>query len=290
MIAMAKIAPMAGDLAARGHASANALRGREVLVTRPHTQAAALVDAIAAAGGVALRFPTLSIEPLAESTVLDAALRRLADFDLVVFVSANAADQAAARCAALDLPGLVQVRRAAAPGPGSASALARLGVARVIAPSARFDSDGLIEAIDATGLKLASVLILRGADEHGDDTAGSGRQQLGEWLVKHGAVVEVVASYRRTRVQVAAGAIDALLLRRAPDALVVTSSAGGQRLAHLLGEKGLRWLGAVPTFVPHLRIAASVRAIGLADVHLTAGGDSGIMNGLIGYFRGRAHD
>jgi len=290
MIAMAKIAPPAGDLATRGDASENALLGREVLLTRPRAQAAALVDAIAAAGGVAWRFPILSIEPVAEFTALDAALRRLADFDLVVFVSANAAEQAAARCAVLGLPGLVLVRCAATPGPGTASALARLGVVRVIAPSSRFDSDGLIEAIDAVGLKFPGVLILRGADEVGDGTAGSGRQQLGEWLVKHGAVVEVVASYRRSHVRFAAGEVDALLARRAPDALVVTSSEGGQRLVHLLGGKGLHWLRGVPTFVPHSRIAESMRAIGLADVHLTAGGDAGIMNGLIGHFRGRAHD
>lgn len=281
---------MAGDLAVCGDASENALLGREVLVTRPRQQAAALAEAIAAAGGVALRFPTLSIEPVAEFTVLDAALRRLAYFDLVVCVSANAARQAEARCVALGLPGLAQVRSAATPGPGTATALAGLGVARVIAPSSRFDSDGLIEAIAAAGLKLSSVLILRGADRVGDGTAGSGRQQLGEWLVKRGAAVEVVASYRRAHVQLAAGEVEALLARRAPDALVVTSSEGGSRLAHLLGDKGMKWLAAVPAFVPHARIADCMRAIGLANVYLTAGGDAGIMNGLIAHFREHGHD
>lgn len=280
---------MAGDQAIGDDASENVLRGCEVLVTRPHEQAAGLVDAIVAAGGVAMRLPTIAIEPVAECALLDAALRRIADFDLVVFVSANAAGQAAARCVTLGLPGLAQVRCAATPGPGTAAALAGFGVTRMIAPASRFDSDGLIAAIAAAGLKLSSVLILRGADGPGDGAAGSGRQQLGDWLTAHGAVVKTIASYRRAPVQLAAGAVEDLLARRPPDALVVTSSESGQRLMHLLGDKGIAWLSAVPVFVPHARIAECMRALGLANVVLTAGGDAGIMHGLAAHFRGRAH-
>ena len=276
---------MSTDAGSGGDVSTQALRGCEVLVTRPRDQAAALVGAIAAAGGLALRFPTLSIEPVADCAVLDAALRRLDEFDLVVLVSANAAQQAQARCVALGLPGLGQVRCAATPGPGSALVLASLGIANVIAPASRFDSDGLIEAIDAAGLMLSHVLILRGADAASGAAAGSGRAQLAEWLLARGAMVETVASYRRGQVQLAAGEIDDLLGRRAPDALVVTSSEGAQRLVELLGAEGLAWLATVPTFVPHPRIAARVRTLGLSNVYLTAGGDAGIMDGLAAHFR-----
>lgn len=289
MVATGRIAPLTEDPAACGDVYGQALRGCEVLVTRPREQALALVGAITAAGGVALRFPALSIEPIADCTVLDAALRRIADFDLVVFVSANAAQQAQARCVALGLPGLALVRRAATPGPGTASALGAFGLARVIAPSSRFDSEGLVEAIDATGLRLGSVLILRGSGAVDDGAAGSGRQQLGERLAERGAAVEVVASYRRGHVKLVAGEVDALLARPAPDALVVTSSEGGERLVRLLGDKGLRWLASVPSFVPHARIAERIRGLGLGHVHLTAGGDAGIMNGLIAYFRERGN-
>lgn len=280
---------MASDQAIGGDASENALLGCEVLVTRPREQAAGLVDAIVGAGGVALRFPTIAIEPVAECTLLDAALRRIADFDLVVFVSANAAKQAAARCVTLGLPGLARVRCAATPGPGTAAALAGLGVTHVITPASRFDSDGLTEVIAAAGLTLSSVLILRGADGPGDGAAGNGRQQLGDWLTEQGAIVETVASYRRAPVQLAASAVEALLARRAPDALVVTSSEGGQGLVRLLGDKGMTWLAAVPVFVPHARIADCMRALGLANVVLTAGGDTGIVRGLAAHFRERAH-
>lgn len=266
-------------------AAAQVLRGRAVLMTRPRQQAEALAVAIAAAGGVALRFPTLLIEPLLESAVLDAALRRLGEFDLVVFVSANAAHQAQARCHALGVPGLALLRCAAAPGPATATLLAGLGVAKVIAPATRFDSDGLIEAIDGSGLRPASVLILRGADAAGDGAAGTGREQLAAWLAGRGAAVEVVASYRRVALQLAAGEIDSLLARCAPDALVVTSSEGGQRLMQLLGDRGRTWLASVPVFVPHLRIAACMRTLGLSDIHLTPGGDGGIMDSLSAHFR-----
>ncbi len=266
-------------------AAVQVLLGREVLLTRPREQAEPLAAAIAAAGGVALRFPTLVIEPMVECAALDAALRRLHAFDLVVFVSANAAQQAHARCLALGLPGLTLLRCAAAPGHATATLLGALGVTKVIMPAARFDSDGLIAAIDESGIRLASGLILRGADASGDGAAGSGREQLAEWLVARGVEVEVVASYRRVARQLAAGEIDSLLARRAPDALVVTSSEVGQQLMQLLGDRGRAWLASAPVFVPHERIADCMRALGLSNLHVTPGGDAGIMDRLSAHFR-----
>ena len=287
----AGVAAATPEVASKGCASAGRdagdlfLQGRVVLVTRPDGQAETLVRAIAAAGGEALRFPTLDIDALTPGAALDRALRRLALFDLVVFVSPNAVLQAQARCAALGLPGLSAVRRAAAPGTGTAAALSALGVAEVLVPAQRFDSEGLIEVLTARAIAPASVLILRGTALSGEGATGSGRDLLAHWLLQRGATVETVACYRRQRVAVAPERIAALLARPAVDAIVVSSSEGGAGLVELLGGAGLSWLAGTVIFVPHWRIAERMRAFGLGNVNVTAGGDDGIMLGLADYFR-----
>ncbi|MDF3832511.1 uroporphyrinogen-III synthase, partial [Cupriavidus basilensis] len=61
-----------------------------VVVTRPAGQSRQLTEALSAAGLDVLGFPLLAIGPAADEGRLRAALARLADFSLVVFVSPNA--------------------------------------------------------------------------------------------------------------------------------------------------------------------------------------------------------
>jgi uroporphyrinogen-III synthase len=262
------------------------LAGREILITRPRDQAAALAHAVADAGGAAIVFPTIQVAPLEDMSALDAALARLDAFDLVVFVSANAAIQADMRARATGRPGLSAIACAAAPGPGTAAELADRGVSRVIVPARRFDSDGLIEALRNHDDPFARVLIVRGSDAVTDAHSGAGREQLATWLRARGARVDVVAAYRRVRAEVEPGLLASMLRRPAPAAAVITSSEGGEHLLALLGDVGRSWLAATPLFVPHARIAERMRALGLGEARLTAGGDDGVMLGLAEYFGG----
>ena len=66
------------------------LSGRCVLLTRPHAESAALRTCIGQAGGTALIFPTLEIEPVTLSSASEAALVALPEQQLAVFVSTNA--------------------------------------------------------------------------------------------------------------------------------------------------------------------------------------------------------
>lgn len=265
------------------------LAGRSVLVTRPAQQAVSLAEAIVSAGGAVWLLPTLEISALGHSPVLDACVRRLGDYDLVIFVSANAVWATLARARLLGLDASAAIRRAAAPGPATAAALTQAGVTEVVLPHTRFDSTGLIEALAACRTAPTRALVLRGAGVS-DDVAdeGSGREELLHWLRGRGATVESVACYRRTRVAPDPGRLAALLSGLAPDAAIVTSTEGGQSLLALLGAPGSAWLAAVPMFVPHRRIAASMTAAGMRAVHVTAGGDGGLMRGLAEWFGGAA--
>jgi uroporphyrinogen-III synthase len=66
------------------------LAGRSIVVTRPAGQADSLCAALTALGAEPLRFPLLTIAPVADPAPLQAMARRLADFSLAFFVSPNA--------------------------------------------------------------------------------------------------------------------------------------------------------------------------------------------------------
>ena len=249
------------------------LQGRRIVVTRPRHQAAGLSERIRAAGGLPVWFPTIDIEALRDNGELDAALARLAEFDLAVFVSGNAVACACARLAGA-WPASVP---AGATGPGTAQTLAGHGVARVITPPARFDSEGLVEELDRIGLKPRRVLIVRGE---------GGREYLADTLRARGAQVECVASYRRVPSLSDPAVIGGLAAAHELDGLVVASSEGGDRLIELLGADALAWLNSAPVFVPHARIQAHLQARGLTRVVLTEGGDAGLMAGMQTYFSG----
>ncbi|HEX7719845.1 MAG TPA: uroporphyrinogen-III synthase, partial [Woeseiaceae bacterium] len=62
------------------------LRGVAVLVTRPATQAAELVQAIEAAGGSTVLFPVIRIEAR-KAEIIREEMQRLPDPDIVIFIS-----------------------------------------------------------------------------------------------------------------------------------------------------------------------------------------------------------
>jgi uroporphyrinogen-III synthase len=250
---------------------ARPLAGKRIVVTRPQAQAAALCEMIRAAGGIPVCFPTIAIEPLADHAALDAALARLAEFDLAVFVSANAVAAALAR-----LRGAWPAQVAAgATGPGTAQALERCGVARVILPARQFDSEGLLQELDARGISPKSVMIIKGE---------GGRDWLADTLRARGAAVTALPAYRRVRAQAEPSIIGDPARAGTLGGVVVSSSEGGVHLLAMLGEAALDWLNRAPVFVPHERIAAHLRARGLTQVVLTDGGDAGLIAGMSAHF------
>ena len=65
------------------------LRGRRIALTRPREQAGALAEALERLGATVFVVPLVAIEPLEDTTTLDAALEALGGYDWLVFTSAN---------------------------------------------------------------------------------------------------------------------------------------------------------------------------------------------------------
>ena len=67
------------------------LADKGVVVTRPAHQSESLAAALIAAGARPIVFPTIEILPPADPQPLAAAIARLEQFDIAVFISPNAA-------------------------------------------------------------------------------------------------------------------------------------------------------------------------------------------------------
>ncbi|HET9462421.1 MAG TPA: uroporphyrinogen-III synthase, partial [Thiobacillus sp.] len=236
------------------------LAGRTVLVTRPAHQAVALAQAVRAAGGTAFEFPALEVEaaPLDELSV---PLARLAEADIAVFISPNAAQFGMAAIHASDaLPGAIRVF---AVGPGTARALQAQGVSGAITPDGQ-DSEALLALPQLQDVAGKRVVIVRGV---------GGRARLAETLRKRGAQVDLMECYRRLRPQADAAPLLTRWQAGGIDAVTVTSAETLHNLAALLGEAGQPLLAATPLFAPHEKIAEAARRFGIAHVITTPGGD-----------------
>lgn len=247
------------------------LRSLKIAVTRPRDQAAPLARRITQAGGIPLLFPLLDIEPVQDDAPLHEQLSRLEQFDLAIFISPNAVRHGIAAIQAQDRHvGLKPDLQIAAVGQGSAKALRELGIANIIAPTERFDSEGLLALPELQDVAGRKVLIFRG---------DGGRELLGDTLKARGATVEYATCYLRSRPQQDI----AELLSAAPDAITVTSSEALDYLRQMLEDNGSAAWQGLALFAPHPRIAELAHRHGWRQVVETASGDDGLLAGLIAW-------
>ena len=246
--------------------AASPLAGVGILVTRPARQAGAFAEKLGVLGAAPVIFPAIAILPPVDPAPLARAHASLGAYDFAVFVSANAVEYGAP--AASRWPDTLI---AFAPGPGTAEALAAVGIAGARVPATTFDSDGLLALPELASPQGKRVVVFRG---------DGGRDQLGDTLRARGATVEYVACYRRSApASGAAGLVEAFRDGRI-DAVTITSSEGLDNLWALCDAWTRERWRARPTFVPHPRIAAHARELGLLVVE-TAGGDAGVIAGLL---------
>ena len=251
------------------------LAGLNIAVTRPRAQAVQLAQRIGQAGGKVVLFPLLEIGPAADPQRLRELVARLHEFGLAIFISPNAVryGMEAIRAAGA-LPARLKI---ATVGQGSARALRDLGVREIIAPHDKFDSEALLALPELQNVNGWRVMIFRG---------DGGRELLGDTLKARGATVEYAECYRREKPQQDAGS----LLAADPHAITVTSSEALGYLWGMLDAQAKQRIAAVPLFVPHERIAEAAKRQGWREVIPSAGGDDGLLSGLIAWANQRAGD
>jgi len=246
------------------------LHGARIVITRPARQAAGLAQQIAVLGGKPVMFPAIVILPPADRSALDRAQRDLAQYDYAIFVSANAVEYGIGDPASWPAH-LV----ALAPGPGTATALAAVGIGGVRIPATTLDSEGLLALPELADVKGKRIVIYRGS---------GGRELLVETLSARGARVDYVECYRRAKPHVDVKTIAAAWRAGEIDALTLTSSEGLDNLWALFDNASRVSIAATPTFVPHERIADRARSLGFGRVSVTAPTDAGLLASLLEYF------
>jgi uroporphyrinogen-III synthase len=254
------------------------LAGRHIVVTRPAAQAETLCEAIAARGGVPVRFPVLAIAGASDTAELEVAVERLDDFDLAFFVSPNAVQYA------LDF---ILARRRWPPhvdvatvGKGSERVLHGFGFDRVVAPQAGFDSEAVLALPEFAAEAIAgkAVVIFRG---------DGGRDLLGDTLKQRGARVTYATCYRRERPELDPQPLIDLAREGRLDVVTLTSSEGVGHFVAMLGSDGMAALHDTAVLASHPRIAGFARAAGFAKVIETGAGDAGLLETLEAVWRAK---
>ncbi|MHB8969289.1 MAG: uroporphyrinogen-III C-methyltransferase [Pirellulaceae bacterium] len=202
------------------------LCGQTVLVTRPVHQASDLAALLEERGANVLLQPAIAIRQPRDWVSVDAALERLANYDWLVFSSANGVHALLGRLASIgrDLRALGGVSLAAI-GPATAETLAEYHLRADLQPL-RYQAEDLAAALaqQAAGKRF---LLAR---------ASRGREVLADELQAAGGVVDQVVVYESVDVETPDPEVAQKLRAGRIDWITVTSSAIARALWTLFGN------------------------------------------------------
>lgn len=231
-------------------------------MTRPRERAAGLVLAIERAGGIAVRFPVIEIEPLESSVGTGDG----PDHDVIVFVS----PAAVAHGVSAVVPRQWGPSALAAVGQATARALRDAGHEVDIEPVGSEDSEGLLRAPALARARVSGrrVLIVRGE---------GGREHLAQSLMARGAAVDYAEVYRRRR---PVGLEPALAT--GCDIVTATSVEGLANLLAVLDQGSRKTVLKRPIAVNSQRLAVRARTSGFERMPCVAStpGDSGLLEAI----------
>lgn len=204
--------------------AAGSLAGVRVVVTRPRSQAASLIDALEAHGAIAVPVPVIEIvDPPDGGVALRAGLRALRTGDWVVVTSPNGAERVATAVDEVPLHAGVKV---AVVGPGTKARAEHLGLRVDLMPDDAI-AEGLLAAFPPRPVDGGRVLLAR---------AEVAREMLPIQLQMAGWQVDEIVAYRTVKVAVddagRSAAADA-------DAVVFTSGSTVEGLVREVGVDGL---------------------------------------------------
>ncbi|RJQ47498.1 MAG: uroporphyrinogen-III synthase [Gammaproteobacteria bacterium] len=258
-------------------ARAQSLKGVGVLVTRPAQQAAELCELIEEQGGRALLFPVLEIVAAEESPALLDLVDRLDEFDIAIFISANAVDKALSLILARrPLPAHLQL---AVVGNSTARQLQEFGIHADLIPAQGFNSEALLALPEMREVHGKNIVIFRGA---------GGRELLAQALRERGARVEYAEVYRRTKPQADVSALLEELRQNKVQVVTATSSEAVRNLLEMAGKEGAQRLRALPLVVLSARIAEDARALGFKSVTVAQlAGDEALAEAVVQAVRRR---
>ena len=217
------------------------LFGKRILVTRSRAQASRLTAGLEDLGADCLEAPAIRIQPPADNyAALDKAIGSLADFDWIIYTSANGVEHFFSRLseAGLDSRSLCD-KKICAIGSATAQALEKHGIKADIVPK-EYRAEGILSAMYGKLKEGDKVLLPRAAEA---------RSILPEELKRQGADVVVAPAYETVAGEADGTALAEELKNGSIDAVTFTSSSTVKNLLKLLGDNA-------PELLKNVKIAA----------------------------------
>lgn len=225
------------------------LANRNILVTRPQGRADHLCQLINEAGGHAIHYPVIEILPPVDNSKLVNIKEQLHQYDIAIFISPTAVVQTSNL-----LPLLPEHLQIAAIGSKTAAMLEKHCVPVTIRTDGH-NSESLLThpALAMPAITNMKVLIFRGE---------GGRAFLGDSLIRRGAHIRYVESYRRALPEAPAlsdSCIETL------DTITISSNEGLDNLMLLLNNHSA--LVKIPIIVASDQAAINARSYGFLHVY-----------------------
>jgi len=245
------------------------LFGRTIFVTRPRSQADALIEQLRRFGAEAVAFPTIRITAPVDPEPIARSISEIRRYAWLIFTSANGVDAFFRELGRMDKDArwLAEVRVATI-GSATAAACAREGVRSDFTPSRQTSLDLAREFVSVFDVAGSEVLLVR---------AASASRELVEYLEGAGAHVTEVDAYRVEPDTGEKAPLLGQLLAGAVDLVTLTSPSTAEALVELIGSERVGGLAGKTTFASIGPVTTkATRGLGLnvsieADPHDTDG-------------------
>lgn len=209
------------------------LSGKKILITRAREQSSEFATRLRNLGAEVIEYPTIEILPPRSWKELDRAINGLKSYDWIIFTSANGVNFFFVRLKERGkddrLPSSLKV---CAIGPATAYQLNEKGI-RVDYTPTEFVAEAIVKGFEKMAIQGKRILLAR---------AKEARDVLPKALVKMGAEVDVVETYRTVKPKGGAKRLKELLTKKKIDVITFTSSSTVNHFAELLEAEDLQQL------------------------------------------------
>ena len=255
------------------------LAQRVVLVTRPRHQATGFMQQIELHNGKALSFPSIEIQPLELSDELVNLLTRINQYDMLIFISANAVKYCVGLLQELKIGPQDIKSKIAVIGKATNAAATAAGFHVAIQPASGFNSDALLKRseLQAKQIQSKNILILRGC---------GGLEQLPKELTQRGAEVAIAEVYKRRiplhDIQIKRQQLSQSWAELAISDITVTSNESLQNLYDMLEAPGRDEMLSAHLIVPSQRCAQLAKQLGFKSCKIAqSAADQHMMEALV---------
>lgn len=162
----------------------------QFLITRPQAQAKGLVDLLEAQQHTVQVMPVIKINQIDDTAPTIKLIRDLKNFDIAIFISANAVHQSAILIKKY-APSILlnECLKIGVIGPSTAQAIKEEGWNTDIMAAGQYDSEGLLQVQALQSVAGQKIIIFRGE---------GGREVLYDNLIQRGANVSQAVTYKRS--------------------------------------------------------------------------------------------